>query len=242
MKLEIKALQPEERLYVYSQSQQLRAQTGSIGHLRGDFGKSGCEFFCTWEDHIKSYRLDTFGDEFDRFINALRFDTVNDRPFAGRNALRLYCKAHPESGFKGNYSEEYGFRVDKGQYSFLLRCNPMVGDYNFYVFCYIKKLLDSHMERARKGIRFVTAFGKEIFRLPDGEKIQITRPDGEKVLRSCRYIDEMHVEIGGGWDNLYHIDQFAELMEQCGKKVAPVCQVSGRYNESFSATEERGKG
>ena len=182
MKLEIKALQPEERLYVYSQSQQLRAQTGSIGHLRGDFGKSGCEFFCTWEGHIKSYRLDTFGDEFDRFINALRFDTVNDRPFAGRNALRLYCKAHPESGFKGNYSEEYGFRVDKGQYSFLLRCNPMVGDYNFYVFCYIKKLLDSYMERARKGIRFVTAFGKEIFRLPDGEKIQITRPSGEKVL------------------------------------------------------------
>ena len=182
MKLEIKALQPEERLYVYSQSQQLRAQTGSIGHLRGDFGKSGCEFFCTWEDHIKSYRLDTFGDEFDRFINALRFDTVNDRPFAGRNALRLYCKAHPESGFKGNYSEEYGFRVDKGQYSFLLRCNPMVGDYNFYVFCYIKKLLDSYMERARKGIRFVTSFGKEIFRLPDGEKIQITRPSGEKVL------------------------------------------------------------
>ena len=45
MELTIKPMQPEERLYVYQQSRQLQAQTGSIGYLRGDFGKSGTEFY-----------------------------------------------------------------------------------------------------------------------------------------------------------------------------------------------------
>ena len=32
--------------------------------------------------------------------------------------------------------------------------------------------------------------------------------------KKCRYIDEYHVEVGTGWDNLYHICQFAEMMER----------------------------
>ena len=56
MEFEIKSMQPEERLYVYQQSRQLQAQTGSIGYLRGDFGKSGTEFYTSWQDHIKTFR------------------------------------------------------------------------------------------------------------------------------------------------------------------------------------------
>ena len=49
----------------------------------------------------------------------------------------------------------------------------------------------------------------------------ITNALGEKTERSCRYIDEYHVEIGKGWDNLYHICQFAEIMEKNGATYEP---------------------
>ena len=89
----------------------------------------------------------------------------------------------------------------------------MADDYNFYVFCYVKEYLDFHMEKARNGIRFINSDYKELFRIQDGEKIKITRPDGESQIQTCRYIDECHVEIGNSWSSLYHICQFAERME-----------------------------
>lgn len=91
MQLTIKPMQPEERLYVYQQSRQLQAQTGSIGHLRGDFGKSGREFYTTWEDHVRAFRSDDFGDEFDKVVNALRFEDVGGGLFESRNSMRLFC-------------------------------------------------------------------------------------------------------------------------------------------------------
>ena len=50
MKLEIIRMTPQERMYSYSQSSQIEAQTGCIGHLRGDFG-AGQEFFTSWFEH-----------------------------------------------------------------------------------------------------------------------------------------------------------------------------------------------
>ena len=51
MRLDIRPMKPEERLYIYQQSSQIEGQTGSIGRLRGDFGKSGTEFYTTWEEY-----------------------------------------------------------------------------------------------------------------------------------------------------------------------------------------------
>ena len=101
----------------------------------------------------------------------------------------------------------------------MLRCSPMLENYNFYAFCYVKEYLNRHLEHARRGIRFITPDYKEIFRIPDGDKIQITCSDGEKLLRTCRYIDDCHVEMGR---NLYHICEFAERMEQAGSTVIPM--------------------
>ncbi len=46
-KFVIKPALPEEKLYLYSQSQQISGQTGLIGYLRGDFDKNGNGFFTT---------------------------------------------------------------------------------------------------------------------------------------------------------------------------------------------------
>ena len=82
--------------------------------------------------------------------------------------------------------------------------------------------LDFHMEKARNGIRFINSDYKELFRIQDGEKIKITRPEGESQIQTCRYIDECHVEIGNSWSSLYHICQFAERMEMSGNQVIPM--------------------
>ena len=79
-----------------------------------------------------------------------------------------------------------------------------------------------------KGIRFIDSSYNNKFRLPDGGKIQITTPSGEKITETCRYIDEYHVEVGR-W--LYHICEFAERMEASGAKVEPVSPVMNKTRE-----------
>ncbi len=118
-----------------------------------------------------------------------------------------------------NEQDYYGARVDTQKYAYLCRLNPNKGEYNLYCYCYIKDWLDKHIRSAEKGIRFITPEYKEKFRISDGEKIRITFSDGEVKDRVCRYIDDSHVEVG---DDLYHICEFAERMEQCGATFIPL--------------------
>lgn len=76
-----------------------------------------------------------------------------------------------------------------------------------------------HLENAKRGIRFITPDYKEKFRIPDGDEIRIAFSDGEQFDRTCRYIDDYHLEVGS---NLYHICEFAERMEQNGNTVIPL--------------------
>lgn len=101
----------------------------------------------------------------------------------------------------------------------MLRLTPRRGDYNIYCHCYKRDWLDKHLENAERGIRFIDSGYKEQFRIPDGDKIRITFSDGKTEDCTCRYIDDYHLEVG---KNLYHICQFAELMERNGNEVIPL--------------------
>lgn len=209
--MEIQIMKPEERNYTYSQSQQISMQTGCIGHLRADMDSSGEGFFSSWDDFRKDLKTQEFKDEFDEVINELR----KDGGFLhSRTALAQYCSIHPEASFGkdvlGN-EREFGVRVNTDQYAYMMRLNPHKGEYNLYCYCYRKDWLDSHLEKASKGIRFIDSSYNELFRIKDGEKIIVTTAWGEKSEYTCRYIDEYHTEIG---NNLYHICEFAERMEK----------------------------
>lgn len=219
MNLKIRSMLPVEQKYTYAQSQQLRGQTGSIGHLRGDFDSTGNGFFTTWEDHRRDLKTDEFKQELDDVVNILRFDEHYDGLLKNRNAMLNYCGGHADSGFRGNYSTDYGFRADTENYAYLIRCNPNKGDYNFYCFCYQSSWLDKHIQNASRGIRFIDPNYNEKFRITDGDSIHIAISGGEKLTRVCRYIDEYHLEVG---QNLYHICEFAERMEQNGNTVLPI--------------------
>ena len=84
------------------------------------------------------------------------------------SSMQSYCHKHKEGCIEQNYSKQYGFRLNTDKYAYLIRCNPINGDYNFYVYAYVKQYLDSHMKKAEKGIRFIDS----------------------------RFIDEYHVEVG----------------------------------------------
>lgn len=214
--MEIRPLTREEQKYTYSQSMQLQGQTGSIGYLRGDFDKSGYGFFSNFTDHRKQYKTDEFRAEIDVVVNALRSEKYG--LLQNRSEMKRFAKQYPNSAFQGNYTTEFGFRVDTKNHAYLLRCNPSQGDYNFYCYCYVSKWLDKHMENAKRGIRFIDPNYKELFYIPDGGKIVITNGLDEKMERTCRYINEYHVEIG---NYLYHICEFAERMKQNGSSYEP---------------------
>ncbi len=211
----IRPLTVEERKYAYMQSQQLCSKTGCIGYLRGDFGQSGRMFYSSWEDIRPDLKTPEFKAAFDDVINLLRNE---DGLLHSREDMVWYGRNHAESGFQGNFSKEYGFRVDTQDYAFLIRCIPQVGDNNFYFFCYRRDWLDKHIEKAKQDIRFVTPDYKELFHLPDGEVITITLDTGEKLDRVCRFIDETHVEVG---EKIYHICEFAERMAYNGNTYSP---------------------
>lgn len=135
MDITIRPMTPQERNYSYTQSQQLIMQTGCIGHLRADFGSNGNGFYSTWDDHRGDLKNDAFKAEFDDVINGLRENASYGGILKSRSAMSAYCYAHPDSGFDGNYTTEYGFRVDTNHYSYMLRLNPNKGDYNLYCLC-----------------------------------------------------------------------------------------------------------
>ena len=170
MELTITSMTPADRLYAYNQSSQLEGQTGCIGHLRGDFG-SGQEFYTSWFDHRSEYKTDEFKAELDEVVNTLR---EKNGLLCTRDSMTRFCYQNPEAEFEGNYCAEYGFKVQTPQHTYMLRCNPNYGDYNFYLYAYVSRFLEHHMEKAKQGIRFITPGYKELFRIPDGGKIIIT--------------------------------------------------------------------
>ena len=70
----------------------------------------------------------------------------------------------------------------------------------------------------QKEIRFIDSHYNELFRIKDGESITVKFSDGSMSDRKCTYIDDYHTKIGY---NVFHICEFAELMERGGSTYRP---------------------
>lgn len=204
----LRPMTQEERNYSYSQSQQLSTQSGFIGTFTTDSDTSHWKTF--------SKRLDTaeFQADLNRVEHILLYFVLQDP--------ESYCAERPESQFTDHLGSAFGFRADTEKYTFLVRMEDAESPLD--IFCYERNRLDTHIENAKQGIRFVDSKYSEKFRISDGEKISLTLGyDGEHKEPVCRYIDPAHFELGtGGRANLYHIDQFAEIMKRNGNTYEPV--------------------
>lgn len=213
----LKPLTKTERLYAYKQSQQIAAQTGFYGYYHGDFGKSGEDYNAVWFNNNDNNMTDDFRNDLAEIMEVLG---KKGKPFYDRQTMQAFCRDNADAVFKGNFGDEYGFRMNTEHYTYIIRMKPFYsGDYDFYVFAYESRWLDNHIQKVSKDIRFIRPDYKPLFKLEDGDEIMIKYPDGLKKLQVCRFIDEHHTQIG---NSIYHICQFAELMEKNGATVIPM--------------------
>ena len=208
-----------ERMYTYTQSTQIGSMTGNVGHLRADMDSGGDGFFSSWTDFRGDLKTEAFKKEFDDLINQFRFGDPPEDFLKSRTVLSKYCFSFCEAG--DQELRNFFFRADTDDFAYLFRLNPNKGEYNVYCYAYVRKWLDQHLQKAERGIRFIDMDYNDLFRLRDGAKVRLIRPDGG-ASEVCRYIDETHFELDFGLQAVFHICEFAEWCERDGVKIEPV--------------------
>lgn len=223
----MQVMKENEMQYCFMQNQQINMISGRIGYMHCDFGNDGIGFTSTWFNEVESRNTPEFHDTLNSVMDVLQ----NDPQYRGviRNVedMKLLCSTRPNSRLPLNLqSNGYGFRVNTGDYAFLLCCNINPEHYSFSITAYQKEVFDSHIKNAEKGIRFVNSNYKTLFTIPDYDSIQITLDNGETLTRICRYVDEYHFQtihgVGEKYVNSFHICEFAELMGNNGNTVIPL--------------------
>lgn len=106
---------------------------------------------------------------------------------------------------------------------------PNVSIKEIKVICAIKEAVKKHtlysylggkqMKELSKSIRFIDKHFNTLFYIPDGSQIEVVEPDGKSEILGCQYIDEYHTKIG---NEIYHIHDFAELIENGNKTIFPL--------------------
>lgn len=135
MNLDIQSTAPEEDRLFYTDTEK-DLKTGCIGHLRGDFGSGGKEFWTSWWEHQGAPKTQAFRDEFDELVNSLHDQGL----LKSRNDMAAYCEQHQEAQISSAWlRDSYGFRVETEKHRYYIRCTPRPGDYNFYIYCYSKE-------------------------------------------------------------------------------------------------------
>lgn len=137
---------PEDAAYFYSGSAEDNIQRGCIGHLRGDFGRSGEEFWVSWFTRSSPLQTPAFEAELGKVVQAIGKQGV----LKSRKQMLRFCNKHPEALIPGGWSKDvYGFCMQTQEHRYYLRCFPFAGDYNFYLYCYARpeRLTEQHRQQ-----------------------------------------------------------------------------------------------
>lgn len=157
-----------------------------VGHLRGDFGRSGTKFWTSWFDHHEELKDQEFKDELDDVVNTLR----KDGPLKDFLSMRRFCREHSQTQMGPRFgSEYYGLRVDTSKHRYYLRLCPMRGNDNFYIYCYkadiLKMPITVLVVEPRKLCETRKIYGlKEMQRIVGGD-IEEVNPFPEAVAVIC---------------------------------------------------------
>ena len=129
---EVTAGIPGSAALYYSGSE---AEARCIGHLRGDFGSGGTEFWTNWFPHVAAHRSDeAFRDEFSSLCNTLRRNLLKNRVF-----MQKYLREHDSLMLESGIFMSRGYMVVTEHFEYYIRCQPQPGDYNFYVYAYVRE-------------------------------------------------------------------------------------------------------
>lgn len=132
----------------FSRGEEQDKAVGCVGHLRGDFGSGGKQFFTTWWPHQNdALNTPAFKADIDRAVNWLREQP--DSPLRDFDTMKRCCDRYGRSyAIKGTLLPSCAFMVKTKQYVYMLRCTPVKGDYQFYCYCYQREPFEkAHRER-----------------------------------------------------------------------------------------------
>lgn len=110
----------------------LRESDRKIGHVRADY--DGWRWFATsWPCHRELETPDIVEE-----ITAVYHEITAKDALCDLEALRRFCRAHPEACKDQEYRDDFYFYLD-GQFAdFWVRLITRRGDYNMYLSAYIK--------------------------------------------------------------------------------------------------------
>lgn len=119
----------------FSRGEEQDKAVGCVGHLRGDFGSGGKQFFTTWWLHQNdALNTPAFKADIDRAVNWLREQP--DSPLRDFDTMKRCCERYGRScAIKGTLLPSCAFMAKTKQYVYMIRCTPVKGDYHFY--CYV---------------------------------------------------------------------------------------------------------
>lgn len=138
MKYKLENVSSEEQSYLYTPAENDPHSKSRIGYLRGDFGHDGDEFWHTWFPCQEELNVSEFKVDLDAVINWLRSNGDNAL-LKDRITMDAICKLYPENHMENQWHAEwYCFKIVTEKYTYYLRCFTGVGDYNFYLFCYLR--------------------------------------------------------------------------------------------------------
>ena len=145
---------------------------GTVGHLRMDFGHGGIEFWHTWRSHNEDrFNTSEFRKIVNQFVDGLRRDGW---PLKNLRNMKEFCRNH--GGAITQDSKSCGYIAEVGNYRFCLRCTPVMGDYQGYLYCYDLHQQQMHQQNHLAG-RITYADGEEQVFADPQEYLDIIREE-----------------------------------------------------------------
>lgn len=105
-----------------------------VGHLRGDFGKSGDEYWASFCEHEG---INAAGEGYKEELNAL-VKALRKNLLKNRKSMRKYIQRHPPLILEAGSIMPYGYQVTTEKYDYCIRCTPCPGVYDFYIYRYVR--------------------------------------------------------------------------------------------------------
>lgn len=105
-----------------------------VGHIRGDFGKSGDEYWATFWEHEG---INAAGEGYKEELTALVI-TLRKNLLKSRKAMRKYIQQRPPLILEAGSIMSYGYQVTTEKYDYYIRCTPCPSVYDFYIYMYVR--------------------------------------------------------------------------------------------------------
>lgn len=151
------ASREEAGLFYSEQDEAKDKDLGTVGHMRMDFDSSGKGFYHTWWPHNGDrFNTPEFQEALQQFVDAMR----RSGPLKNLAAMGAYCRQ--QGGAVTEDDRSYGYITETENYRFCLRCTPLSGEYQGYLYCYDLRQQELYQQEHPVVGRITFASGEEL--------------------------------------------------------------------------------